>query len=218
MELVRQKAYKKTFDNACRELNAGPLEERLVKAGITDYHRQGEGHRLVVPLFDETIELVTPACTFKSTHGSSVSLVTKIVLLHYLLHASGRDVGTELIGYDDIPGCRSYLPVFERRVVRPLLLAFGYARDAFVEAGTALGGNAAEYGSASFTVRALPRVPMTFILWEGDQDFPSSMKVLFDRSISDYLPLEDITVIAKMASTRMLAKAKRAYSNGHIED
>ncbi len=218
MELVRQKAYKKTFDIACRELGTGSLEERLVKAGITDYHRQGEGYRLVVPLFDETIELVTPACTFRSVQGSGVSLVTRIVVLHYLLHASGRDAGSEPIGYDDIPGCRSYLPVFERRVVRPLLSAFGYDRDAFMEAGKALGGNKADYGSASFTVPALPRVPLTFVLWEGDQDFPSTMKVLFDRSISEYLPLEDITVIAKMASTRMLAKARRAYSSEYMEE
>jgi hypothetical protein len=213
VEPIRQKAYKKAFDTACRDISTGSLEDRCVKAGITDCHRQGEGHRLVVPFFDETIELVTPACTFKSTHGTSVSLVARIVILHYLLHASGRDVGTELIGYDDIPGCRSYLPVFERRVVRPLLSAFGYARDAFMEAGKALGGNAEEYGSASVTVRVLPNVPLTFVLWEGDQDFPSSMKVLFDRSISEYLPLEDITVIAKMASTRMLAKARKACSN-----
>ncbi len=218
MQLTRQKVYKKTFDIACDEIRTGSLEERLLKAGITDYHEQGEGYRLVVPLFDDMIELVTPACTFKSAHGSSVSLVTKIVVLHYLLHASGRAVDTELIGYDDIPGCRSYLPVFEQRVVRPLLSAFGYARDAFMDAGKALGGNEEEFGSASITVRAFPRVPLTFVLWEGDQDFPASIKVLFDRSISDYLPLEDITVVAKMASTRMLAKARKAYSSEYMED
>jgi hypothetical protein len=171
-----------------------------------------------VPLFDETIELVTPACTFRSTQGSSVSLVTRIILLHYLLHASGRDVGSEPVGYDDIPGCRPYLPVFERRVVRPLLSAFAYARDAFMDAGAALGGAPAEYGNASFAVNALPRVPLTFILWEGDQDFPSTIKVLFDRSVSDYLPLEDITVIAKMASTRLLAKARKVYAGEYKED
>lgn len=216
MELVRQKAYRKTFDLACSRLAGLPLEERLRAAGVP-FSAQRDAILARVRFFDEDIELTLPECRFESRRGSNVNLVTKIVVLHYLITASGDPVtgpgdASDLIPYEDIPGCRAYAPVFERRVTRPLLSAFGFARDPFVEAGTKLGGQREDFGDASFTLRALPRVPITFILWEGDQDFPPSMKVLFDRNIAACLPLEDIVVISKMAGTRITRQARMEYA------
>ncbi|OPY64144.1 MAG: hypothetical protein A4E57_03682 [Syntrophorhabdaceae bacterium PtaU1.Bin034] len=210
MELVRQKTYRKTFEIACNQLAGRNMEERLSKAGL-DFRKEGEAYHFSVPFFNETIEVVAPAFIFISSRASNINLAMKIVILHYVLNASGQQTGGSLIQYEDIPGCRSYLPVFERRVVKPLLKAFGYGRDVFIEAGKALGGKEEEYGNASFTLRALPRVPITFILWEGDQDFPPSLKVLFDQSVHTYLPLEDITVVSKMAATRIIKQARKEY-------
>ena len=210
MELVRQKAYRKTFDMACGRLMELPLEEQAAKAGL-EIVRKGGIVRIPVPFFDETIELAIPGFSFESTKGSNVTLTTKIIILHYLIQASGAPSGADLVPYEDIPGCRAYLPVFERRVVRPMLAAFGNARDAFVDAGKAFGGSEEEYGNGSFTLHPFPRVALTFILWEGDEDFPPSIKVLFDRSIPAYLPLEDIVVISKMAATRIIKQARKTY-------
>lgn len=210
MELVRQKAYRGTFELACIGLSEMPIEERLAKAGLAA-SKKGEPYSIPVPFFDETVELTVPGFSFTSARGSNITLATKIVILHYLIHASGNPVGTDLVPYEDIPGCRPYLPVFERRVVKPLVGAFGFARDAFVAAGRNLGGKEGEYGSGSFTLSAFPRLPITFILWEGDNDFPPSIKVLLDRSVHTYLPLEDIVVVSKMAATRILKEARKAY-------
>jgi hypothetical protein len=210
---VRQKAYRKTFELACSRLGELPLEERAAKAGVGFVRKEGVAH-LSIPFFDENIELAAPGFVFKSSKGSNITLTAKIVIMHYLIQASGARVGAGLKPYEDIPGCRVYLPAFERRVVAPLLRAFGYSRDAFSAAGKALGGKAEEYGNASFTLYAFPRVPVTFILWEGEEEFPPSIKVLFDQSIHAYLPLEDIVVVSKMAATRMLKEARKEYSQG----
>ncbi len=211
MELVRQKAYRKTFEVACSRLAELPVEERLRKAAVP-YSLVNEGYRADIGFFDDEIGLTIPGFDFTSARGSNITLTTKIVLLHYLITAGGVPLGSDLVPYEDVPGCRAYAPVFERRVTKPLLSAFGFARDAFLDAGLALGGKRQEYGDVSFTLRALPMVPLTFILWEGDPDFPPSMKVLFDRSIASYLPLEDIVVISKMAATRIIKEAKKEYA------
>ena len=78
-----------------------------------------------------------PGFSFTSTKGSNITLTAKIIILHYLINASGMPLGAGLVPYEDVRGCRSYLPVFERRVVKPLLNAFGFARDAFNDAGSA---------------------------------------------------------------------------------
>jgi len=208
--LAKQKTYKKVFDLACEALRNSDLEDRFRKASVM--YRAEDGRYLVeCPFFDETIAIEVPLFSFRSTQGSNVTLAARIVLLHYILTASGRPLGEDKIPYGDIPGCRPYQPVFERRVVRPLVSAFGFDRDAFGAAGEALGATKESFGDASFTAHALPMVPLTFILWEGDQEFPPSIKILFDPSVDAYLPLEDITVVSKLAAVRIIKAARKSY-------
>ncbi|HOJ43009.1 MAG TPA: DUF3786 domain-containing protein, partial [Syntrophorhabdaceae bacterium] len=193
--LKKQKVYKKVFQDACNQLTMSHMEERFQKSAVT-YIKSQNGYRAEIPFFDEIITMFYPEFKFASSKSTVVNLVTKVIILHYINHASGRTLSMNQISYEDIPGCKHYLPVFEKRVTKPLANAFGFNRDAFLEAGESLSGHKEAYGDASFTLYALPRVPITFILWEADEEFPASVKVLFDDTIDGYLPLEDITVIA----------------------
>ena len=208
--LEKQKTYKKVFDLACEQVRMSDLDDRLHKASVAYTVDQGQ-YLVECPFFDETIVIEIPRFSFRSKQGSNITLATKILILHYLLNASGRPFSGEMTPYEDIPGCRPYLPVFERRVARPLVSAFGFDRDLFRTAGEALGAAQESFGDASFTLHALPMVPLTFILWEGDQEFPPSLKILFDPSIDEYLPLEDITVISKLAAVRIIKAARKSY-------
>ena len=48
-------------------------------------------------------------------------------------------------------------------------------------------------------------MPMTYILWKGDEEFPATVQLLFDRSVEGYLSLEDIVVVGEMATSRLIA-------------
>jgi len=52
---------------------------------------------------------------------------------------------------------------------------------------------------------ALPRIPMTYVLWKGDEEFPATIQLLFDKSVEGYLSLEDIVVVSEMATSRLIA-------------
>jgi hypothetical protein len=211
MQHPKQKVYKKVFDTAREELLRSELHSRCKAAGVS-YDFSPIQSRIEIPFFKELISLTIPDFTFKSSTDANITLVSKIILLHYLIKASGTSPIGELIPYEDIPGLRHYFPVFEKRVLKPLQSAFGNDRSAFREAGVSLGGFTQEYGDSSFTVHALPRVPVTFILWEGDEEFPPLVRTLFDPTISEYLPLEDIAVVSKLAATRILKEARKRYA------
>lgn len=208
--LKKQKVYKNVFEDACIELKKSNIEERFQKSGIL-YKKSEKGYEAEIPFFDELINMSYPEFKFTSSKSSIVNLITKIIILHYLNFASGKPVGNNQISYEDILGCKHYMPVFEKRVVKPLLNAFGLNRDAFLMAGESLLGIKEIYGDASFTLYPLPRVPITFILWEADEEFPPSLKVLFDESIDSYLPLEDIGVISRLAAMRIIKAARMNY-------
>lgn len=212
MELKRQKTYKSVFERARGELMASAMEEKFFLAGLRHEHK-GDGFEVHVPYFDETIRLAIPAFSFSSSRGANVTLVTKIIILHYINNASGVPLSGEKVAYGDIPACMHYDPVFEKRVLKPLVSAFGYDRHAFLEAGRELGAKEEQFGDASLTLFAFPKIPVTFILWEGDGEFPPSAKALFDPSITGYLPLEDIVVISKLAAGRILKTAMRKFAD-----
>jgi hypothetical protein len=210
MELKKQKAYKTVFEIACDTLIASDYELQCAEAGLK-CAVETEGTSVEVPYFDEIITIHIPRFTFESSKNTNVTLVTRIILLHYINNASGVPLSGEKVAYGDIPSCMHYEPVFAKRVLKPLQNAFGFDKYAFLEAGLALGGKEEEYGDASFTLFAFPKVPITFILWQGDEEFPPSVKALFDPSITGYLPLEDIVVIAKLAASRILKTAHKQH-------
>jgi len=216
MELKKQKTYKTVYEIARNALISSDYSRQCAQGGLRCGEKTGVT-TMEVPYFDEIITIRLPGFSFESSKDANVTLVSKIIILHYINNASGIPLTGEKVAYGDIPSCLHYEPVFTKRVLKPLQNAFGYDKYTFLEAGLALGGKKEEYGDASFTLFAFPKVPITFILWEGDEEFPPSAKTLFDPSITGYLPLEDIVVIAKLAVSRILKTAHKQHFTD-IED
>ncbi|MFX0064844.1 MAG: DUF3786 domain-containing protein [Candidatus Hermodarchaeota archaeon] len=49
-------------------------------------------------------------------------------------------------------------------------------------------GTKLDQGDLSFKVWPLPRIPVTLVLWEGEEDVSDGGTLLFDKSASHYLP------------------------------
>jgi hypothetical protein len=111
------------------------------------------------------------------------------------------------VGYKDIPGGLLYASVFARRVTDPLVRRFGRSAKRFKEAGIQLGGETAGVGDASFTLKVFPFIPVQYVLWEGDDEFPPAAQLLFDSSVDHYLSLEDIVVLGQITTGRLIQRA-----------
>jgi hypothetical protein len=83
-----------------------------------------------------------------------------------------------------------------------------FARDpqGFLRAGLALGGTATQGGDAAFELRALPRIPLEYIFYAEDDEFPAQLIITFDRTIDRHLPLDVIWALVNLA-TRSILKA-----------
>jgi hypothetical protein len=206
MELSKQKNYQQSFDLACASIQGMNLEERAKKAGA-DYQKGGDGEKITISFFSEPYHLQFPQVEFYSPSKKVVSLVTRILLLHYLIHADGYSLTGKWVAYKDIPGGLLYADVFERRVTEPLQRKFGKSAKWFKETGVQSGGEPVEVGDASFILRAFPYVPLQYVLWEGDEEFPPSVQLLFDASVDHYLTLEDIVVLGQVTTGRLIHRA-----------
>jgi hypothetical protein len=204
----KHKNYQQAFELACRDIQS--LDSSVMTARTGAVTRQTNRHTEITLTFLGASYTVTlPQVEIASAEKKTISLVTRVMLLHYLIRADGTPEKGDLIPYKEIPGGLMYAGVFERRMVTPLLDAFGQGPERFLQAGMAMGGEAAAFGDVSFSVRVLPRVSVTLVLWKGDEEFPPWIQVLFDRSIDRYLSLEDIVVLGEMISKRLIARGSR---------
>jgi hypothetical protein len=208
MVLSKQKNYQQSFDLACSSIKGMNLEERAKKAGA-DYQKGEAGEKITIHFFSEPYSIRFPQIEFHSPSKKVVSLVTRILLLHYLIRADGKPLLGKWVAYKDIPGGLLYAGVFARRVTEPLQRKFGISAQAFKETGIQSGGEPVAMGDASFILYAFPYVPLQYVLWEGDEEFPPSVQLLFDASVNHYLTLEDIVVLGQVTTGKLIHRSTR---------
>jgi len=207
MELTQQKNYRQAFDVACTFLREADFAEKSKKAGGV-YKKEKGREEIAIPFFSEHCTLHFPQFGFSSASKKNVSLVARILLLHYLARADGSPVTGKWVGYKDIRGGLLYASVFERRVSNPLAKKFGNSKKVFAQAGLKMGGRPVEIGDTSFILQAFPFVPLQYVLWEGDDEFPPKVQLLFDSSVDHYLSLEDVVVLGQLATGRLIHQSQ----------
>ena len=143
--------------------------------------------------------------------GHEAEVSTAILLLLYLTEATGRTLEGRWIAFEQLPGGAGYAASFRGRVVAPLLRAFGTRPDALARAAADLDGEPLSMGDVGVRLPALPRVPLAYVMWRGDEEFGPSVTVVFDASVEGYLDAEALTALAELA-TRRLVDAGAAVS------
>jgi hypothetical protein len=206
--IPKHKSYRHAFEVAVQEIRSLDPQVMADRSGCT-YRKREDGAELILNFFGVPHTVIFPEVEILSPLKKTISLVTKIILLHYLIRADGTAERNDLVPYKEVPGGLMYAGVFERRVAASLITAFGQDPQKFLRAGVAMGGESQGFGDVSFLLRVLPRVSVTFVLWQGDDEFPPSIQILFDRSIDRYLSLEDIVVLGEMIAKRLIARRSR---------
>ncbi|TSA45328.1 MAG: DUF3786 domain-containing protein [Deltaproteobacteria bacterium] len=142
---------------------------------------------------------------------TSLGDYSRLSILRYLIHAMDQPLSGQLVRPSDLPGG----DIFTKGThILPLDKAAAYFSDhcnEFWIAGKGLGGTQQDYGDMSLNILPFPRVPLTLILWLGDEEFPSTASLLFDSSCVSYLPPDIIWATSMMAVEIMLMDTK-AYS------
>jgi hypothetical protein len=159
------------------------------------------GKRYRVPLAE--------ALVYDSATGTVGGVSVTLVVLHYLVTADGSPVTREWIPFHLAPGGNVYRQAFRQQCIDPLIQHFGGDPEALGRAAAALGGVKASMGDASYLFDALPRLPMSCVLWLGDEEQGAEVSLLFDAVAPNYLPTEDLAALGRLLAFG-LVRAKGA--------
>jgi hypothetical protein len=192
-----------TLDVARREFSQ---KQALVMAANSGCLYDLDKQRFTIPFLGQKYWVDYPSGTVTfGQEQAEAPIITAILLLHYLVHATGVNFSGQWISFKELQGGSIYIEPFQHRAIIPFVKKFGFDHDLFARAAEKLGGQKSPHGDVAYIIPALPRVPLLYILWQGDEEFPPNGTILFDGYANAYLHTEDFAFLAGMTVAAMLA-------------
>lgn len=205
-----ESAYGQAYQLAGEQLaRIDDIEQQCRQSGA-QYQIEGDNQAIIIQYLHQSYLISLPDVKISLVDGAAeVPIRDRILILHYFNSAKGTPLANSLITLRELPEGGGYFSTFSNRTSQPLLNHFGKDPNLLVEAGEKLGGHKADYGDAAVTINAFSYVPITIILWQGDDELAPQISVLFDTSISDYLHTEDIVVLCETITWKMIRYVRR---------
>jgi len=190
---VEQLARVDNVKQQCRQSGAQYIDQKSVSI---DYLSQPH----LISLADGEVTSVSG--------GEPVPIRDKILIIHYFTQAKGTPFANKPVTYRELKEGSLYAPVFYQRAIKPLVRYFGDQPHRLLDIAAALGGQKANHGDAAVTINAFPRVPVTLVLWQGDDEFAPEGNLIFDSTIPDYLTSDDTHALGETIAWRLVRLLK----------
>jgi len=181
-----------------REVKPGKL---ALRSGC---EQDADGHFRLTFFWQEYVVSGDDFTVRRADTGEEPSSFTQSLILTYLVTADGTTPSSRWIGFRELPAGMFYVQAFQgysgNRLVRDL--QGGVA--AFRRAAEALGGEPLDIGDAGYVFTVLPRIRLGLVYWEGDEEFPSQARVLFEDTSARYMPTDGLAILGSQLVGRLL--------------
>jgi len=205
--LPKQENLKLARRLAVESLLQSDLPERAAKSGSRLEQGEGRETRITLNYLSQEIKVFFPRGEIEAQEP--VPLREEIIILHYLGWAKGVPLSGQWISFAEISGGTFYHPVFLQRCKVPLVKFFAATPELIKAAAGQFQGRALAIGDVGIEIPALPLVPLALVLWRGDAEFSAEGNILFDSSIGDYLPVEDIVILTEAVVWKIIKAGNR---------
>jgi hypothetical protein len=133
----------------------------------------------------------------------------QLCLLAYLIDAKDLPTAGKLVKAESLPGGQFFFRGPHELPLKKLQDAFGAKAELMLKAAEAVNAEICDFGDASVKVQVLPRVPIVFVIWAGDDEFPARASILFDQTAADQLPLDALMVAVNLSTKALLNTANK---------
>ena len=162
-----------------------------------------------LPLWAKEVRLPWPSLVaINPETGFELSVDQQALLLYHFYTSDGTPLAGHWISFSELPNGGFYAQAFQGYSGNELVRTFGEDRPALERAALAAGGKPEPFADLAFSFPLFPRLHLLVAYWEGDEDFPASMRILFDAAAEHHLPM-DVCAIAGGMLTRKIIKASK---------
>jgi hypothetical protein len=165
--------------------------------------------RYVITLLNtEYVVNLTAQQIFSAQPGSEpAEFLEQLCLLAYLINAKDLPLADKLVSAESLPGGAFFFRGPHALPTRKLEETFGDKPDLLYEAGARLNAKQRDFGDASVQFLVLPRIPLVFVIWAGDEEFPARASILFDETAGSHLLLDALLAVVNLAVNALVKAA-----------
>lgn len=112
-------------------------------------------------------------------------------------------LNNNLVKFDDLKNASPFSKAFRAGVTDPFARTFSGNAARLEDALRRLGGRKLPCADVAYELSAFECIPIRFLFWEADEEFPAQANLLFDESATDFIHVESIVTIASLGLTRL---------------
>lgn len=174
--------------------------------GAKYYSRGSDTGVFRLPVWGQEILLPYPELVATDTLSrKEAGMVVQALLLYYFMTADGTPESHKWISFSELPSGRFYTQAFQGYTGGELARYFKENRKAFELAAQQLAGEQEAVGDLAYRFNVFPHFSILVIYWQGDEDFPSNLQILFDASAPHYLPTDACAVAGSMLTRKLIS-------------
>jgi hypothetical protein len=193
---TREEAIELALVSAQQRLKAIDPIDVAKRAGVQWHAGQGGGS-FEVTFLNRRYRVELPGAQVRDESDGEPSLVRRVLILHYLVQAQGKEPARRWVDFRSLPGGVVYYPVFRGRVIARLIRMFGEKPEALIPAAAAVGGREIAMADCAVEIPAFPRVPVVLALWKPSEEFGPEGTVMYDDALPAYLETEDAIIVCE---------------------
>lgn len=112
------------------------------------------------------------------------------------------------VKFDQLKDAAPFSKAFQAGIVAPFGRTFNGHMAELEQAFRRLNGRKLPQSDLGYELNAFECLPVRFLFWEGDEEFPAQGNLLFDASATDFIHVESIVTIATLGVEKLAKMAE----------
>jgi hypothetical protein len=131
---------------------------------------------------------------------------TSRIVPHLYYHSKAKDKGIadEWVKFNSLSGSWACRYAFDEEDIGRLTEAYTEHKEKLFAALERLGAKRVDFGDAGFEVSFLPMIKVLLVFEDADEEFPASVRLLYDKNSIFYMPHEQLGDISWFLAGRAL--------------
>jgi hypothetical protein len=134
----------------------------------------------------------------------------ELCILMYLINSKDLPVASRLRTAQELPEGQFFFRGPHKLATEKLEEVFGQCPERLYDVIDKFSAKQCEFGDASIELYVLPRVPLTVVIWQGDEEFGARASILFDETVAAQLPLDALWAAVNLTIKALVKAAAKS--------
>ncbi|MHC4220795.1 MAG: DUF3786 domain-containing protein, partial [Planctomycetota bacterium] len=126
------------------------------------------------------------------------NFLQQLCILAYLINAQDLPLAGKLVKPENLPTGPFFFRGIRSLPLEKLKEAFETSPAKLYRSAEIFDAKRCQFGDSSIELNVLPRIPVTIVIWAGDDEFESRVSILFDRTAGDQMPLDALLAVTDL--------------------